>query len=90
VAVAAAQSAAGAKAAASTAIRAARRSLTPHAQAAAAAREAREELQQQVNPHNIVIKSFADVAVADLELVSEKGGMWGGGWVGVGGSATAE
>lgn len=60
-----------AKAAASTAIQAARRSLSPTAAAAAeAAREARAAMRMRHNPCNLHIKSFADVAVADLELVS--------------------
>jgi hypothetical protein len=70
---AAAAVASEAKAVASTAMRVARRSLTPHAAAAAAAREARKSMRMQENPHNLIIKSFADVAVADLELVR---GWW--------------
>jgi hypothetical protein len=58
-----------AKAAAATAMQAARQSLTPHADAAKRVRQARVSLRMRENPHNFIIKSFADVAVADLELV---------------------
>jgi hypothetical protein len=63
-----------AKAAAATAIQAARQSLTPHADAAQRVREARLSLRMRENPHNLIIKSFADVAVADLELVRPRRG----------------
>jgi hypothetical protein len=66
-----------AKAVAATAVRAARQSLTPYGEAAAAAREARESMRMRENPNNLVIKSFADVAVADLELVRRELGVVG-------------